>query len=610
MLELKIINGPREGSKLELHSKEQAQNLMPYLLEDEAVIISLKSDIEYVQVSLVLHENIVECTQCEYDSKNNYWIYSWLPKRLGSRLHESFFYNYFGIAELYLQLLTSEQSKYIELEKLDVLAKKINAERVEQMLSFLSKHNNEALCAFFRVTRRNAGYKDGDTPADIFLEWIEQNTNILFKLIDDILAEPIKKLISTYRIITPTLSSNIDDRTLGWLCDNIEELFETEDETSAVIHFNGDYFGSTKIRENILVNDTDVYENQVIHGFVHTLKISVSSLLAGYGSESVLKDSRIEMKGYISFFSQIKKFQKEINQRKIMKCNEILFLLNRIQNRIQKVIPVKRRVVGLPTLTMKAKYNRSYLAMFNKIISWYRFGSPDWSKQEELLSIKSIPKLFEYYCLFYLKENLDVNFKTQPILEADEGKLDFTYQTIGAEISLQYEPKYWMPKNRNSDMAELVNTEGWTLYNDKLRIRNHHKIFSHRSPDFVIRVKKGNKISHYILDAKYTTPNKAFSHYLPELTLKYIHGLHLKSGKSTLLGLTLIVPHEDSKVNHFHGDEFNINSSTPVIPALNIALIAPGCEFSGNKDFEMVIGRVIKLLTKDLFDDGLTLKLA
>ncbi|WP_187649825.1 DUF2357 domain-containing protein [Xenorhabdus indica] len=599
MLEFQILNGSRKGSTIVLHSRDHAQHAMPYLLEDEAVIINFKSNIDYSQVSLLLHENEVEFTQCEYDSKSNAWIYSWIPKRLGGRIYESFFHNYFGVAELYLILSTGEQPEYIELENLDVLAKKINAERVEQMLSFLSKHNNEALCAFFRVTRRNAGYKDGDTPADIFLEWIEQNTNILLKLIDDILAEPVKKLISTYKLITPTLSSNIDDRTLGWLCDNVEELFETEDEAGAIINFNGDYFGSKKIRENVLVNDTDIYENQVIHGFVHTLKMSVSSLLAGYDSDSITKESRTETNGYISFFSQLKKFQRQINQRKIIKCNDILFLLNRIQNKMQKVIPVKRRIVGLPSLTMKVKYNRAYLSLFNKIISWYRFGSPDWSKQEELLSIKSIPKLFEYYCLFYLKEQLDNNLKMQPILESEDGKLDFSYQVREAEISLQYEPKYWMSKNKNSEAADLVNTEGWTLYNDSLRIRNHHKIFSYRSPDFVFRVRKGNCIFHYILDAKYTTPKKAFSHYLPELTLKYVHGLHSRDGESTLLGLTLIIPHEESKVNHFHGDDFNIISSKPVIPALNIALVTPGNEFSGNDDFEIVVDKILSLMLKN-----------
>lgn len=601
MLEFHILNGARKGSTFVLQSVEKDKNSSQYLLEDEAVILKFRSNVDYTQVTLYLHENEVEFNQCEYDPFTHEWVYSWVPKRMGGKHYESFFHNFFGIAELYILLSSEKENKYINLERLDVLTKKINADRVEQMLAFLSKHNNDALCAFFRVTRRNAGYKDGDTPADIFLEWIEHNANLLIKLIDDVVSEPVTKLVSTYKLIRPTLSSNIDDRTLGWLCDNVEELFEVDDEISAIINFNNTYYGSTKIRENVLVNDTDLYENQVIHGFIYTLKIAISGLLAGYDTDTSKKEMRVVNDGYVSFYNQIKKFQRQINQRKIIKCNEILFLLNTMQNKLQKLIPVKRTVVGIPSLTMKAKYNRAYLAVFNKIISWYRFGSPDWSKQEELLSIKNIPKLFEYYCLFYLKEQLDTSLKMQPLLENEGEMLDFTYHLDGGQISLQYEPKYWMSLNKKSEMADLVNTEAWTFYNNTVSVRNHYKIFSHRSPDFVIKVKKSGLVFHYILDAKYTTPKRAFSHYLPELTLKYIHGLHSRNGDSTLLGLTLIAPHEEPQVNHYHGDDFNLLSSKPVIPALNIALVRPGSEFTDNDLFEKVVDRVVELLINKVF---------
>ncbi|SXF79216.1 DUF2357 domain-containing protein [Klebsiella variicola] len=603
MLEFVILNGNRKGSTFVLHSRDFSQGSVPFLLEDESVILKFKSATEYSIVTLYLHENEVEFTQCEYDSVNNEWIYTWMPKRIGGNFYESFFHNFFGIAELSIYTSNNNENKYFDLERLDVLAKKINADRVEKMLSFLSRHNNDALCAFFRVTRRNAGYKDGDTPADMFLEWIEYNANSLVKLIDEVIFEPVTKLVSAYKLVSPSLSSNIDDRTLGWLCDNAEELFETEDDASAIIKLNGSYYSSTKIRENVLVNDTDLYENQVIHGFIHTLKISVSALLAGYDTDIPYKEMKPVSNGYVSFYSQIKKFQRKINEKKIIKCNDILLLLNALQNKLHKFIPVKRKITGIPSLTMKAKYNRAYFAIFNKIISWYRFGSPDWSKQDELLSIKSIPKLFEYYCLFYLKELLDKKLNMQPSLVAETNAMDFTYHLHGFHLSLQYEPKYWMSLNKNADSADMVNTEAWTLHNDTLNVRGHHNIFSHRSPDFVIKIKNDSYVYHYILDAKYTTPKKAFSYYLPELTLKYIHGLHLRNGDSSLLGLTLIAPYEQPQVNHYHGQAFNILSSKPVVPALNIALVNPGEEFGENVTFEAVVDRVVDLLLSRIYTD-------
>ena len=41
------------------------------------------------------------------------------------------------------------------------------------------------------------------------------------------------------------------------------------------------------------------------------------------------------------------------------------------------------------------------------MIELKKLGSPDWSLQEELNSIRDIPKLFEYYCLLLTKRSLD-----------------------------------------------------------------------------------------------------------------------------------------------------------------------------------------------------------
>lgn len=86
MLEFHILNGNRKGSTFVLHSVEQDKSLSHYLLEDEAVIIKFRSNVDYDQVTLYLHENEVEFTQCEYDSFTYEWVYSWVPKRMGEVL--------------------------------------------------------------------------------------------------------------------------------------------------------------------------------------------------------------------------------------------------------------------------------------------------------------------------------------------------------------------------------------------------------------------------------------------------------------------------------------------------------------------------------------------
>ncbi|NDL00354.1 DUF2357 domain-containing protein [Photorhabdus bodei] len=598
-LELTILNGPRKNELIELFEQDSTHYASPYILEDEAIDIKISLDSAYERVCLSLHENEIEYTDIFHDIRNNKWVYTWHPKKTINYQYETFFHNYFGIAEFFLILEHDEKEKLVLFQKIDVLAKKINAERVNDMLSFLAKHNNDALYSFFRVTRRNAGFKDGDTPADIFLEWMEKTIKNLSQLIDAILFEPITKLTTKYQFIAPTESTNVDDQTLSWICDNIEELFETPQEQDAILEYNGKFYSSLKIRESSLCNDSDVYENQVLHGFITTLKLAVSGLLAGFETPTQYQEKNNTYSEYVSFYNQIRKFQRKINHNKIKKCKEMLIYLNHIKRKLNKRIPVKRQLTGIPTLTMKVKNHKTYLSIFNKIISWYRFGSPDWSTQEELLSLKSIPKLFEYYSLFYLKEILDKYFRYTTPFDSNDGKSFFCYKINNTRITLHYEPKYWMHKNKKSGEESLINSENWTINNGKINIRNHFSKNSNRSPDFVITVENGVSRYHYILDAKYTTHKKGFTHYLPELTMKYLHGLHdISSKNKNILGLTVITPNISAIIKHYHTDSFNIFSDNPIEPSLNVGSISPGQEFQNNFIFEKMIGLIVDKMCK------------
>ncbi|HCX5836458.1 TPA: DUF2357 domain-containing protein, partial [Escherichia coli] len=210
--------------------------------------------------------------------------YKWQPKRLGRFSHECFFHNYYGVAELMLEAQIKDQIKLFNFQPIEVLAKKINAERVEKMLSFLAGIDSEALCSFFRVTRRKAGYKHGDTPAEILLEQIENTTEKTSTLVKKIITRPITKLSTREKYVYPDNSTNVDDLTLSWLCNNADELFETDYIDNAVLEHNNNLYGARKLIEYQATEDSDVYENQVLHGFINTLIQTTSTLLSGFES--------------------------------------------------------------------------------------------------------------------------------------------------------------------------------------------------------------------------------------------------------------------------------------------------------------------------------------
>jgi len=605
-LRINILNGKRQGDAFLLSLYELKSTSSQFILEDEAIEISYSSECYYEQISLLLYENEVEPTVIE--KNNEIWTYKWQPKRLNRFSYECFFHNYYGIAELTLEIHTEGQSDLLSFQPVEILARKLNADRVEEMLSFLAKIDSEALCSFFRVTRRKAGYKGGDTPAEILLEQIESTTEKVSVIFNKIIKNPITKLSTKETYVFPDDTTNVDDLTLSWLCNNADELFETDCIDHAILEYNNFFYGISKLVEHQAIEDSDVYENQVLHGFVNTLIQSTSNLLSGFESpgKKAHKTNGTPL-GYISFFSQIQKFQKSINQRKALKCRSILTSLHALKRILSERIPSKKTISGIPTFTMKAKKDPLYLSAFKKIVEWHRFGTPDWSVQEELLSIQSIPKLFEYYSLFYIKEILEKKCGSKSLTNPTGESVSFTLNVKkGVLLDLYYEPKFWMPKHPHADLRGLVNSEGWTTYNGTVSPRSHSGKFSNRSPDFVIKISNNQEYDKYIiLDAKYTYTEKSFTHYLPELTLKYIHGLHsISKNANTIIGLMIINPDEVPLVRDFHNSSFDIFSDNPIMPCLVCASVAPGDEFSGNRGFESTLTKMVDLTVRQFADQN------
>ena len=79
-----------------------------------------------------------------------------------------------------------------------------------------------------------------------------------------------------------------------------------------------------------------------------------------------------------------------------------------------------------------------------------------------------------------------------------------------------------------------------------------------------------------VLDAKYTHADKAFKRYLPELAMKYVHGLHFeKGGHSPVISLIILFP--NGKSRNFNKNPQN-TSSTMTIPQLSTLALFPNGE--------------------------------
>jgi len=573
-LEIIVLSGDRSGLILQLGELVSQSLITSWVKENEALELRLEIPGSYSEAELVLYDHQLLSTEITEDDGRT--IFRWKPKRRWGEQYECLFLNYFGIAEFTVKLFSnaSGDPEFINFQPVEVLASKANAQNVECMLSYLAKLDDDELHSIFQTTKYNSGFKEGLNTPRSNLERLEYTFQLIFALLPDILKKPITKLLPVQRIINPNDYNVFDDSSLGWLMSNLSVLDECNDINQSHLKYGAKMYKASSLQVSELEENPDVYENWVVHGFLDLLIVEISNQLASYNNifpkPSSLTDPKPE--GYSSFFDQVNKFRKKLLGNQIKRCEELVNLAAKLKFHLESYLPVTQVLKKMPILTPKAAANIAYRSIFINFINWFEKSAPDWSVYENLFAIKSIPILFESYCYYRVAEALS------SIFERKQKIGNYWEDGVGNEIALFREPTYWMNKNRNVADALFVNTEGLVITKTGVRKRDHSHRYSHRCPDIVIEIKTSNvTYKLLILDAKYTSEKLAVEKYLPECTMKYVHGIHLKGNGATVVdALTILFPSQLGSIYSFHSFEHDVFSSNPVTPSLQCV----GLDFS------------------------------
>lgn len=608
MLLIKILSGDRRGEVLELGEVSTPQASVMAIREDEALQFTVILDQYYENLNLVLHE--IETPHTNHHQKDGRWVYEWHPKETFGR-RECFFHNYYGLAELQLIARDSSDTSqdisyalFIEYHSIEVFAKKINADRVEKMLGFLARQDGKDLASAVRVTRIKAGHKAGGKTESFLLERIENNLVFLKNILPAVLAAPLSRLQQSSRLVVPNNETLIDESSLTWVSENPDSLYKTYSVDDAVLKYQGEYFSTSKLLESKSSSSTDIYENQILHGFVYTIISALGKIRSRLLSSNLQEGaSSGSFSGYVSLFTQINRFSSIINKNKVDKCTRLMAELSSLYSKLRRGVPVGLPCLEAPRFTQKAKFNLLYRQIFLRSIAWRRYGAPDWSFQDELFSIQSIPRLFEYYLLCIVKHHLESGPFQDELFALENGSDSdvFEYENSDLNVRLMYEPDIWTVGHASASGRDLVNTEGWTVYysrgETKISKRGSFGGRANRCPDIVIQVTSLGDVSRYIIiDAKYTDSGRAYLNYLPELTMKYIHGIHRQgTGVNPTTALIIVNPNEAPVTRHFHQHDYSIYGQHPVTPALLVSSIDVAAAHEPESNFRRDLSRVMHI---------------
>ena len=383
----------------------------PRVLEDEVISFVLRSPKQLSDVQLWIQDMEVEDVLEEVDALHRYYSYWWQPN---DQKNPRLFLNHFGQSTITIIFSDPAQSGEMTLYAvIEVLARKINKERAEQMLTFLETRLEDVTRHCFSLTHKTAASKCATTvPASVLLQEVKKQLSQFRSNLPRFRQRKRCRLLPKPFLTDPTTTNALTAHSVTWLLSHLDALIPSATPTSASIYLNSRLFDLQQIEAEILHEDTDVYENQIIHGYVENVASTLSGLTHYY--QKTLQSLNIQRYSepipgdYGSFDELRNRYGRKYYAKLITICEQLQQECQFCIQFIEKHLPVRRSITEMPEMTPAFLAHAHYREIFELIVDWYRLGRPNVSGDQFLYGLRTLDKLYELFCLFRTIEALSV----------------------------------------------------------------------------------------------------------------------------------------------------------------------------------------------------------
>lgn len=553
--------------------------------EDDAASLSLVSPAEWGQPRLFLQGAAIEEPNL-VGMEGSWRHWRWRADR--------YFHNCFGWTTLSLE----GQGGLVEYPPLDVLAREAQAEDARAMLEFMEVQDPRLLHACFVQAGAGKGLAErlwlGGSPSlEEVLRAAREALAPVERLVFSSFRRTRSRLVEEPVVKAPDPSDTMDDRSLHYLLAHPDSAVPAPVPGGLSVSAAGRSLYLTEVQAVRKVESADVYENGVIHGLLLSVRrrllavqnhlVSLQLALAEPADTSLIPE------GYAQFRGVGGRYLAVSAGHFLERVQQLLLRLERTQRRVRLVLPA-RPVQRMPRLTPYFSANPRYREVYRAARSWYGLAEGVATPSQALLGLKSLDRLYEYVVLLSLltafrEEDWDLVGSEQSGAGGGLGRAGefrgasppgngvparlyrLRHNRIG-ELELRYEPRIAAEESQ----GEASQGEAWDL----LKVAGGSPDHPYQ-PDFVLRFRDlaGGLQSSAVMDAKYADFATVRERHLPDLTLKYLHGIR-RSGDPTrppFDHLWVVGPVRREPFVFHHGRP---PGSSPVRPSLGILDVRPG----------------------------------
>lgn len=390
----------------------------------------------------------------------------------------------------------------------DVLIRKTNSQRAQEMLEYIAGQNFNILkTCFSRSTTGVDMLPDNRTEPEALVSQAEKILEYFQVYRTEFFRNLRQRLVPALTPAWDVTETNIEIDPYN-VISNLNYL--TPAAGGGEVFIRGRYFDFNGSDILSLQPSSDVFENQVILGGFHSIRRRIMALYQELSQIDI--DEGDTPYGYESFSRLMLELTAEgmVSRcaRIVRACDQTIRLLER-KARIGFAGELK------PVMTPFVRGSKVYRSAFTQLSRWYQLGAPFIEGIHFLMKLRSLSKLYEIFTIIKLIEYFVIREWTiADALAHDElGEAVPSYVKFKRGIttlSLHYEMKVSPFDEDTTRHMDLVDT--WHKPNRR---------YSYWEPDLVLRMESGSRIHYLIFDAKYSSSYTVKNRSLPDIYEKY-----------------------------------------------------------------------------------------
>lgn len=599
---LTLIPYNKTAQQIPLHPQDNDYTALDYIIQSKATVFS---NLTYSAIlSVSIPETIqsldffVNGIRIDIDLKENGNI-NFNDGIYGTRI----FSDCYGFVQISIQITTKTDEITLVSDYLSVMVRKgLQNDSVRRMAEYIYANNEHFLYGDNIRSRDISGLKESEYRSlesriavlgQIYLQYEENyryfKTNARFKTEARDCVDSFEKL------------QYITNSTICYIAQHPEQLNRVNYNTG--IKYNNQHYQPKRTLISRNIYTYDIYENQVVVGFLRTAINDIADMLAKV-SDTIksVPDDPGEVDGYVSssffIYSSTKKILRDYAHQLNALSSKYIILFNAYKGAL---CVTETTVVDIPKPTAVFLSVPHYHKIFDSIVSWFKHGIINLQKEQFMLSFLKISDLYECYVLskFY-QHILDCRFS---LVSSDRFHYIFSGRTQyrntnclntfvfkrGEQlVTVYYQPVIYADSRKA--------TNGINLYrNTSIPFPKDNESNSHGTyytPDYIIKIDNGTTENYVLADAKFSTLGTVKRHQVPALAFKYLFSVTPINEEDKILGLCIINGQSDSEMDLLEDVYDRTPSPGSITPSAEILTLTENREENRMEHAEL-LGRVL-----------------